>query len=501
MLKDTALERIKTGVRNLDAILGGGIPRGNAIILAGPPGSGKTILTQQICFQNASPAHPVLYLNTLSEPTAKMLRFLQGFDFFDPVKLKESVKFVDIGSILRSKGLEEVSALIMAHVQKTKPAIIVIDSFKVFDELAKSREEARKFGYEIALNLMVWECTTFFLGEYGPEDYQTNPLFSVIDGIITLCQRELSGEHQRFLRVFKMRGTAHSADDHAFTIGEGGIEIYAPRVTIKRQVDAEPSREDAPRAKTGIGKLDDLLVEGIPLGSSLLVAGVAGTGKTVLLLEFLYRGALRGEKGIIFSFEETAERLRQEARSLGWDFDDAEKKGLIEIVFIPQPDIHVEADLLTMHERLKATGAKRVAVDSLSVFLHKIKDPQIAREKTFQLASIVQNAKAVGFFATDIAYGSGQISRFGVEETVVDGVLLLTAPEEGFDRKRYIEVYKLRGTDHLKGRHRMVIGPGGVTIWPRDASIGQSLKGAATEVVHQGEKKKKRRGREKRERK
>ncbi len=470
MAKDTAIKRIKTGVRNLDAILRGGLPRGNAIILAGPPGSGKTILTQQICFHNASVANPVLYLNTLSEPTAKMLRFLQSFSFFEASKLKESVKFVDIGTVLRSKGLEEVASHIMTLVQKIKPAIIVIDSFKVFDELAKSREEARKFGYEIALNLMVWECTTFFLGEYAPDDYQTNPLFSVIDGIITVCQRESSGEHQRFLRVIKMRGTGHSPDDHAFMIGDGGIEIYAPRVTIRRQVEAEPNRGSAPRGKTGIDKLDELLGQGIPLGSSLLVAGVAGTGKTVLLLEFIYRGALLGEKGIIFSFEETAERLRQEARSLAWDFDDLEAKGLIEIVFIPQPDIHVEADLLTIHERIRATGAKRVAIDSLSVFLHKIKDPQSAREKTFQLASIVQNAKAIGFFATDIAYGSGQISRFGVEETVVDGVLLLTATEEGFDRKRYIEVYKLRDTDHFTGRHGMVIERGGIGITPRRPS-------------------------------
>ncbi|HRI69208.1 MAG TPA: ATPase domain-containing protein, partial [Polyangium sp.] len=146
MAKNTALERIKTGVRNLDMILRGGLPRGNAIIVAGPPGSGKTILTQQICFHNASVANPVLYLNTLSEPTAKMLRFLQSFKFFDADKLKESIKFIDIGTILRKNGLEEVSSLIMATVQKVKPAIVVIDSFKVFDELAKSREEARKFG-------------------------------------------------------------------------------------------------------------------------------------------------------------------------------------------------------------------------------------------------------------------------------------------------------------------------------------------------------------------
>src|SRR5438477_12785968 len=140
---------------------------------------------------------------------------------------------------------------------------------------------------------------------------------------------------------------------------------------------------------------------------------------------------------------------------------------MVEIEFIPQPDIMVEAHLLMMRERVQALGARRVVVDSVSVFLHKIKDPQIAREKTFQLATIVQNAQAVGFFATDIPYGSSQLSRFGVEETVVDGVILLSSTEEGVERRRYLEVYKLRNTAHLRGRHNMLIGPGGVSVFPR----------------------------------
>jgi circadian clock protein KaiC len=122
-----------------------------------------------------------------------------------------------------------------------------------------------------------------------------------------------------------------------------------------------------------------------------------------------------------------------------------------------------------MRERVEATGATRVGIDSLSVFLHGITDPQIAREKTFQLASIVQNAQAVGLFATDIPYGVNQISRFGVEETVVDGVILLTSSEEGRERMRYLEVYKLRNTAHLRGRHNMTIGPDGISVFPRYA--------------------------------
>jgi circadian clock protein KaiC len=459
--------RIESGVRNLDAVFQGGLPKGAVIVVSGPPGSGKTILTQQICFNNASAKSRVLYFSTLSEPTAKTLRYLQQFTFFDQEKLEQGITFVDLGVILRSKGLEQAAALIMEHVKKVKPAIVVIDSFKVFDDLAESREDLRKFGYEIAVNLMAWEVTAFLLGEYGSSDYQHNPLFSIFDGQIVLSQRESSGEQQRFFQMLKMRGTDHSRDEHVFVITSNGIEMFAPRATILRQASEASNEKEPERCKTHIGKLDELLGPGIPYGSSLLLGGVAGTGKTVLSLEFLYRGALAGEKGILFSFEETEERLLAAARGLGWDLDREVKRGMVEIVFIPQPDIIVETHIFMIRERVKALKAKRVAIDSVSVFLHKVKDPQVSREKMFHLCTIVQNEQAVGFFSTDIPYGSSAISRFGVEETVVDGVVLLSSVTEGSERQRYIEVYKLRNTAHLKGRHNMTIGPGGVSIFPR----------------------------------
>jgi len=460
------IPRIETGIRNLDAILGGGVPKGSILAVVGPPGSGKTILTQQICFHHASPERPVLYFSTLSEPTAKTLRYISEFSFFDPAKRGEhGVQFVDLGVILRATGLEETAKLIMDQVKRVKPSIVVIDSFKVFDDLAHTEAQLRKFGYELAINLMAWETTAFLLGEYSPEDIATHPLFSIVDGLITMSQREESGEHQRFIHLVKVRGTEHSRDEHPFLISSRGIEVFAPRVTINRE--AVPDEKPTPRLKTFVSKLDDLLGEGIPRGSSLLIGGVAGSGKTILLLEFLYRGALKGEKGIIFSFEETEQRLRATARGLGWDLDREIARGMVQIVFIPQPNIMVEQHMLMMRERIEAMGAKRVAIDSVSVFLHKVKDPQTDREKMFQLASIVQNAQAVGFFATDIPYGKNQISRFGVEETVVDGVVLLTSTEEGFERQRYLEIYKLRNTAHLKGRHNMEIGKGGISLFPR----------------------------------
>jgi circadian clock protein KaiC len=476
MSKRNPISSIETGIRNLDAVFGAGLPKGSVSLIAGPPGAGKTILAQQLCFHTVSPRNRVLYFNTLSEPTAKTLRYMKQFEFFDAKKLDHDFHFVDLGVIVRSMGLEQTSSLIMDRIKKIKPSIVIIDSFKTFDDLAKSKEELRKFAYEVFVKLMAWEATALLLGEYGSHEQVTNPLFSVIDGLITLTQRESSGEQQRFLQVVKMRGTAHSRDEHPFVITSSGIEVFAPRVTIRREPHGE--EQDA-RCKTGIEKLDELLGEGIPRGSSLLIAGVAGTGKTVMSLEFLYRGALAGEKGILFSFEETTERLLAAAQGMGWDLAGEIERGMVELVFVPQPEIVVEGHLLMIRERVAALGARRIAIDSISVFLHKIKDPQIAREKVFQLASIVQNTGAVGFFATDIPYGSIQISRFGVEETVVDGVILLSSTEEGFERHRYVEVYKLRNTAHLKGRHSMVIGIGGIQVFPRYAEDAAEVPPAA----------------------
>lgn len=463
MTSNRAIARIETGVPNLDALLGGGLPKDSVTVVSGPPGSGKTILAQQIAFHNAGPNFRVLYFSTLSEPSVKLLRYLTPFSFYTPEKVDHGVEFIDIGSVLVAHGIHEAARQIMEHVKRAKPKFVVIDSFKVFDDFADSAEGLRKFTYSLAVNLLAWETTILLLGEFDRYEVQSNPVFSIIDGQILMYQRTQYDEEVRMLRIAKMRGTEHSRDEHAFDITAAGVRVFAPRVTIQRTARGGTAQ----RLKTGISKLDDLLGEGIPHGASLLVSGVAGTGKTILLLDFVYRGALKGEKGILFSFEETPDRLCAAAHAFGWDLEAHIASGMVEIVFIPQPDILVESALVMMESRIKALGATRVAIDSVSVFLHKLRDPQAVREKVFQLASIIQNADAVGFFATDIAYGTGNISRFGVEETVVDGILLLTSTSEGLERQRYLEVYKLRRTAHLKGRHSIVISRDGVEVFPR----------------------------------
>ncbi len=463
-MKDFIDERVPTGVENLDLLLKGGIPQGSVMVFGGSPGTGKTILSQQICFHNATPQRPAVIFSTLSEPAPKTIRYLRPFAFFDEKKVGKSVHFVDLGDILRKKGLSSALEMFMENLRRLKPAYVVIDSFKAFDDLAASPEDLRKFIYEVIINLMAWECTAFLLGEFEREELMRTPVASIVDGILLMTAREEAGEDQRFIQVHKLRGTAHDRNAYPLQISREGIEVFAPRAVVRRE---ERGVGDVKRCRLGMAGIDALMPRGIPFGSSLLVAGAAGTGKSLFALEALYRGAKDfNQKGLHFTFEETPDRVLAAADGMGWDLEREIKRGRVRMVYVPQPEILVEQHLLMMRREVEAFKAKRVVIDSTSIFLHKIERSAAAREKLYQLATIVQRAQAIGLFVTDIAFGSGRVSRFGVEDAVVDGIILLSAVEEGLVRRRYIEIYKMRNTKHHSGRLLMEIAEGGLVIEP-----------------------------------
>src|SRR5687767_13160058 len=205
MTERPAIPTESTGNPALDSILGGGIPARSMTVIAGEPGSGKTIFTLQMLFHAARQGKKCLYFTTLSEPSLKVVRYMQMFQFFDAQLLDSKVFFIDLGAAIR-KGLEATMSQIVSRVEMHEPEFVAIDSFRVIGELFRELGGARPFVYELSNHTSTWGATTLLVGEYTQEDYPRFPEFAIADGIIRLGSQRQELTSVRELEVFKLRG-------------------------------------------------------------------------------------------------------------------------------------------------------------------------------------------------------------------------------------------------------------------------------------------------------
>jgi len=197
----------------------------------GQPGTGKTIFAQQLAFHNADDNHHVLYLTTLSEPVAKIIRHVQRFPFFDADKIVSSIKYEDVGHDLAKSGISSLVSRLTEAIQTNSPKIIIIDSFKVLHDLAESVLEMRRILFELTGLLTAYETTVFLLGDYSDDDEKLFPEFAVVDGIVQLMRDRQSTRDERFMRVLKLRASGYVEGLHGFRITAKGLDIYPRLVT------------------------------------------------------------------------------------------------------------------------------------------------------------------------------------------------------------------------------------------------------------------------------
>jgi circadian clock protein KaiC len=208
-LTKVTIEKIPTGVRGLDDILGGGIPEFSFNVIAGTPGCGKTTLAHQIVFANATAEKPAIYFTVLGEPAIKMLRYQQQYTFFDESKLGTAIRFINLADVVLEQDLNTVLEEIIKQVTTINPAIVVVDSFRTVVRRAMtsvSELEMQSFIQRLAQFLTSWQATTFLVGEYAQEEMRDNPLFTVADGLFWLWQVTERNSVVRKLQIIKLRG-------------------------------------------------------------------------------------------------------------------------------------------------------------------------------------------------------------------------------------------------------------------------------------------------------
>ena len=181
------INKLPTGVRGLDDILGGGIPEFSFNLIGGSPGCGKTTLVHQFAFANGTAERPVLYFTVLGEPSIKMLRYQQQFSFYDEAKVGNAIRFINLSEAALQNDLTVVLQEVVAQVTAANPGVVVINSFRSLARRATGEageREVQTFVHNLSQFLVNSEVTTFLVGEYVHDEIPDNPLFTMVDSIL-----------------------------------------------------------------------------------------------------------------------------------------------------------------------------------------------------------------------------------------------------------------------------------------------------------------------------
>jgi KaiC/GvpD/RAD55 family RecA-like ATPase len=229
-------------------------------------------------------------------------------------------------------------------------------------------------------------------------------------------------------------------------------------------------KNELERLKTGIPGLDEIIGGGIPNNHLLLVTGTAGAGKTIFCSQYIYQGITKYKDNAIYlSFEEPVDSIKTNLKTFGWDFDKLEKQGTLS--FIRYDPYHIEDVFDMLESTIREIKATRVVVDSISALGLHIRDQGELRSMIFNLSNILRKLNCTSVLSSEIVPGSSGISRYGVEEFVTDGVIVMYYERIASTFSRAVQVWKMRGSSHSEKLHPYKIDPEGIRIYPEEEAF------------------------------
>jgi circadian clock protein KaiC len=453
----TTHPRMTTGNPQADRILGGGFPTNSINIVMGQPGTGKTIFAEQLMFANATGDRPLLFVTTLSEPMTKVVSYAQRFAFFNVDILGSEIQYHDLAALLSSEGPRALVAWLTETIKTTSPKVIVIDSFRALHDLAISTPEMRRTVSDLAGVLSAYDTTAFFLGEYTRDDIPKYPEFAIGDSIVELARQPLGTRDERFFRVLKLRGSSYLEGEHAFRIGADGLEVYPRLVSPRIPTEYEPRLE---RLSTGVPGLDEMMGGGVWIGTSTLVIGPTGSGKTTLALQFALEGVRRGEQVLYVNFQENPAQLRRTLRTLDLASPDVLEKGM-NLLYATPVELQIDSIVVEIFERIRGGAITRVVVDAIGDLAIGANNAQRLHDYLYALVQHFAVNEVTSLLTFESGTGGADMQeRFSY---MADNVLQLGLG--GAERtRRTLRVIKTRNSEHDMAVHDLEIRPGGARI-------------------------------------
>jgi len=457
---------ISTGIPGLDNILGGGLTKERLYLLEGDPGAGKTTIALQFLIEGAKRGEPVLYI-TLAENDIELRAVAQSHGFsMDGVTVHEVIPEESIldpdeqYTILHPSEVElsETNSLILEVVEKLNPTRVVLDSLSELQLLSGNALRYRRHVLALKQYFARRNCTALLLDDKTAigGDQQVR---SIAHGVISLQHIDSDyGAERRLIKVLKYRGVSYRRGPHDYSIVSGGIVVY-PRLV------AAESREITKRGQmsSGLPALDALLGGGIEEGSSTLISGPPGTGKSSLAAQFVKTATAQGDPAAIFLFEESLNTLLNRADGINLNLRDPYESGLLKVNQIDPAELS-PGEFTHSVCRAADEGAKVIIIDSLNGYLNAMPD---ARFLTTHLREVLTYLGQRGVVTILIGVQQGMVGDMTTETNVsymADNVLVLRYFEAKGDVEKAISVFKKRGSGHETKLRQFRISPQGILV-------------------------------------
>ncbi|MBI2874580.1 MAG: hypothetical protein HYY09_05795 [Firmicutes bacterium] len=467
------------GIDGLDEILKGGIPRGNAILVTGNPGTGKTTLCVQFIYAGAVKFKEPGIMVTFEESPARLIRDAHSFGWDIAAQERGNMlRIVQTSPDTFIRLMQDYQSPLHQEIRNIGARRIAVDSITLF-KYQKELEIFREQIYSFINMLRNQQALVMLTAEESPQIQSEG---YIADTLISLGIRKRLSARWRTIEVIKSRGQDFLTGTHTLEITGSGLRVY-PRATTVR-TPASTRKDKRPPVHFGVEGLDGILGSGIHPGSVVLLMGSAGIGKTTLALKFLVEGARLGEKSIYCCFEQTAESLIRQGASLGLPIDRYVDEGLVRVIEIDPVELNLNTHFHQLRELFMENGYSRIVFDSMHAYNSALTEDSIEiREFIFKLMAYTRSQGVTSLLINEMPHLSP--ATLGTEHAIsfiADVVLLLRYVEINAVMRRGLLVMKSRCGPHARDLREFTIDASGITVFdeplpvtPRDFATYQKL--------------------------